>query len=286
MNNGATVEHELSGQERIEKLFRQLVTHYNAETMAQSDLDACTEEVVDIYSNINFRHSYAEMSLVLESFKPDERDALSANLMEISKNVEKVLSQKPVSDEVKTSIQAKIFKLCDHVDLECLRLTRMDRVEYIGKTASDELSAADGKLKETEDRAKHLDKRVSKQQEQSIAILGIFAGLVVTFSGVIQFTSSSLENLNDVSALKVTYFVCFSFLFLFNIVFLLMYCISKISGSSIATNCQKSSCEKCGKCKTAFGRTRKKYPYIIWFNVIGVLLCVGTFIATTHLLGS
>ncbi len=285
MNNGETSEHELSEQERIEKLFRQLVMHYSAETMAPSDLDDYTEEIIGIYSNLNFRHSYAEMSLILEGFKPDERDALSANLMEISKNLETVLSQKSVSDEVKMSIRAKVFKLCDHVDLECLRLTRMDKVEYIGKTASDELSAADGKLKETEERAARLDSRVSKQQEQSIAILGIFAGLVVTFSGAIQFASSSLENLNDISALKITYFVCFSFLFLFNIIFLLMYCISKISGSSIATNCKKNSCEKCGKCKTVFGRTKKKYPYVFWFNVIEVLLCLGMFIAATYLLG-
>lgn len=285
MNNSATAENELSGQERIEKLFRQLVMHYSTETIASSDLDDYTGEIIDIYSNVNFRHSYAEMSLILEGFKPDERDALSANLMEISKNVETVLSQKSVSDEVKMSIQSKVFKLCDHVDLECLRLTRMDKVEYIGKTASDELSAADGKLKETEDRAARLDSRVSKQQEQSIAILGIFSGLVVTFSGAIQFASSSLENLNDISALKITYFICFSFLFLFNIIFLLMYCISKISGSSIATTCKKTSCEKCGKCKTAFGRAKKKYPYVIWFNAAGILLCFGMFIATIHLPG-
>ena len=114
-----------------------------------------------------------------------------------------------------------------------------------GKTATNELSAADGKLREAEERAEELSKRVSGYHDQNIAILGIFAGLVVTFSGVIQITSSSLENLSEITTLKITFFVCLSFFFLFDIVFLLMYCISKLSGSSIANACKKRDCNNC-----------------------------------------
>ena len=157
--------------------------------------------------------------------------------------------------------------------MECLRLSRIERVEYIGKTATNELSAADGKLREAEERAEELSKRVSGYHDQNIAILGIFAGLVVTFSGVIQITSSSLENLSEITTLKITFFVCLSFFFLFDIVFLLMYCISKLSGSSIANACKKRDCNNCLECRTSFGRIKKKYPYVFWFNIIGACFC-------------
>ena len=186
--------------------------------------------------------------------------------------VEDVATHSETGEEQKNIVE-KISKLCDHVDLECLRIARIDKVEHIGKRASNELSAADGKLKETEDKAEELGKRIEHYQGQSIAILGIFAGLVVTFSGVIQFTSSSLENLADVTAGNITFFVCLSLLFLFNVVFLLMYCIAKIAGSSIATDCKHRRCENCKTCKCALGRLKKKYPYVFWFNLIGTLFC-------------
>ena len=63
------------------------------------------------------------------------------------------------------------------------------------------------------------------------------------------------------------------FFFLFDIVFLLMYCISKLSGSSIANACKKRDCNNCLECRTSFGRIKKKYPYVFWFNIIGACFC-------------
>lgn len=64
-----------------------------------------------------------------------------------------------------------------------------------------------------------------------------------------------------------------SFFFLFNIIFLLMYCISKISGKSIASNCRRSNCEDCKSCKFIISRLKKKYPYVFWFNCFGSIFC-------------
>lgn len=260
---------EVNRQEQLENLLDQLVKNLSLDDTNLTDF---TKRLCDIYSDISFRHSYSKISLVLETFRPDERDALSQHIQNINNHAKEMVVS-AYSTEQQANILAKIPKLCDHIDLECLRLARIDKVEHIGRTASNELSAADGKLKETEDRAQALDNRVTHYQEQSIAILGIFAGLVVTFSGVIQFTSSSLTNLSEVSTLKITYFVCLSLFFLFNIVFLLMYCISKISGSSIAANCKHRYCENCQSCRSVFHKLIKKYPYVFWFNLIGVGFC-------------
>lgn len=261
---------ENSRQERIEVLFDKIVDHID---LSQQNLNDFAQEICDIYSNSEFRHSYAEISLALEKYRPDQRDVLSAHIASIKGEAKFILEKSGKSSEQCAEIEKRIFKLCDHVDLECLRIARIDHVEYIGKTATNELSAADGKLKETEERAKELEKRVSQYHDQSIAILGIFAGLVVTFSGAIQFVSSSLGNLSNTSAINITFFVSLSFFFLFNVIFLLMYCISKISGKSIASSCENRNCGNCRSCKTFWGRIKKKYPFIFWFNITGAIFC-------------
>lgn len=268
------VLNESPRQEQLEQFLDKLV---DVEYVMLSDdsLSTFTQELCEIYADDEFRHSYSKISGNLEKFSPDQRDSLSAHISAIHTHASAfVKNQYSDNADQQKNIINKISKLCDHIDLECLRIARIEKVEYIGKTASNELSAADGKLRETEARAAELESKVSGFQEQSIAILGIFAGLVVTFSGVIQFTSSSLSNLNDISTLKITYFVCLSLFFLFNIIFLLMYCISKISGSSIASNCKQRHCEKCKSCRTVFGRLRKKYPYVFWFNFVGAIFCM------------
>lgn len=261
---------DIPRQERIEVLFDKIVDHIE---LTPQNLNDFTEEMCDIYSDSEFRHSYAEISLAIEKYGPDQRDVLSAHITSIKNEAKIILEGSGRSSKQCAEIEKRIFKLCDHVDLECLRIARIDNVEYIGRAATSELSDADGKLKETEERAKELEKRVSQFHDQSIAILGIFAGLVVTFSGAIQFVSSSLGNLSDASAINITFFVSLSFFFLFNVIFLLMYCISKISGKSIASDCEHRNCGNCRNCKTFWGRIKKKYPFVFWFNMAGAILC-------------
>lgn len=257
-------------QERITALLATIVQF--CDDIPNNELEQCANELYDIYSEREFRHSYSEISLVLESYKPDQRDSICQNVEQIlrySKNW--IHSQDPNPDD--EVILQKISKLNDHINLECLRLGRIDRVEFIGKKATEELTAADGKLNETKEHTEELSKRVSDYHAQSITILGIFAGLVVAFSTISQFLSVSLSNLTNVTAKNIVLFIGLSFFFLFNIVFLLMYCISKISGKSIASNCRKSNCENCRNCKAVLKRLKRKYPYVFWFDLLGAIFC-------------
>ena len=258
-------------QERISNFLSKIAESCDA--IPNDELESYISELCDIYSDRNFRHSYSEISLALEAYRPDERDAICQKIMQIAKCSKNWISRTYPDPNDQTNILQKIVKLADHVNLECLRLGRIDRVEFIGKKATDELTAADGKLKETEGRANELSKRVSDFHAQSITILGIFAGLVVTFSTVSQFLTSSLSNLSNVAVQNIVLFISLSFFFLFNIIFLLMYCISKISGKSIASNCKRSNCEDCKSCKFNICRLWRKYPYVFWFNCLGVIFC-------------
>ena len=60
------MENELPRQERLEKLFDDLVKHIEIDAAL---LREYAEEVCDIYSDLEFRHSYSEISLVLEKYR-------------------------------------------------------------------------------------------------------------------------------------------------------------------------------------------------------------------------
>ena len=270
------LQSEFSRQDRLERLFDQLVGVDNIELTEEAVIKKFLSELCDIYSDDNFRHSYASISRILEEkYKPDQRDTLYSNIRALQVEYQRGIENSLDDEQKKQSINSKLLKLCDHVDLECMRLGRIDKVEHIGITAHNDLTAADGKLRETENKANEMEKRIIGFQSQNITILGIFAGLVITFSAVIQFSSSGLEKLTEISAVKVTFFVCLSFYFLFNIVFLLLFSISKISGTSIASNCRNRECEYCRSCKTFFGKFKRKYPFAFWFNFFGVILCIA-----------
>lgn len=256
---------------QIEALFKDIVEHVELDDQQKQEF---AQRLCNLYEEVEFRHLYSLISLTLEELRSDQRDMLVQHIWLIQACAEDLATKGDYTDEQQKAICVNTLKLCDHIDLECLRLTRIAKVEYIGKTATDELSAADGKLRETETRAKELESKVGDYHSHSIAILGIFAGLVVTISSVLQLTTSSLQNLSNVSTEKITFFIGFTFLFLFNVVFLLMYCIASITGRSLAVTCKEISCERCGLCKRNFKRFRKKYPFVYWYNTIAIVLCM------------
>ncbi len=266
-------------QDLIEDLFDEIVAYVE---LPDEILQHCTCALCSVYVEKNFRHSYYSLSAALEKFSPDERDCLSSHLREIEGNATEYLeAQYPGDTLQQENILLKIAKLCDHVDLETLRLSRIEKAEYIGRSVHEAVTATDGKLSAVKDLADELDNRVTSYHEHSITILGIFAGIVVAFSGVVQLTSTGITEIANATAFKITFFVCLSFFLLFNIIFLLLYCIAKISGSSIASNCKKSVCQNCGTCKTFLCRLKTKYPYVFWFDVLGSVFCaILCYIAT------
>ena len=268
------LEEHKKRQDRITELINAVVEHLELDSAAITEF---SKELCDIYSMQDFRHSYSEISIAVEMLAADQRDVLCENLKLLQAGVEEELNSRSGSTDDKNQVRQKIAKLYDHIDLESIRLARIDRVEFIGREASSALTAADGKLKETEDKADELSERVSDYHAQSISILGIFSGLVITFSSVMQFSATTLNNITNTEAYKVTYFLCLAFYFLFNILFMLMYTISKISGKSIATDCRRKNCSNCRQCKNIFCRLMKKYPYVFWFNALGLILVALTF---------
>lgn len=258
---------QIDKMERVVELLNELVVDFVVSTEKITDV---AHELSEIYSEKSFRHSYAELSDGMGKLQPDQRDFLCLLVDQMLGIVSK---EKGEQDD--TTI--KMGKLCDHINLECLRISRIARVEFIGEQSTKELTEAGNSLKQTRGLVQELGNDVKGFHSQSITILGIFAGLVITFASVTQFTIAGISNLTNINANKIILFLSVSFWFLFNIIFFMMYSVAKISGKSIASRCESIRCSSCNGCKSSLVRAFKKYPYVVLFNLVAIIICIICF---------
>lgn len=135
------------------------------------------EEICDIYRNplsdgIPFRHQYHFFLETLQSIRyPDYIDALMANLKTIIDSIER--------KEENEMVISKLLKLYDHISIDVVRMSMMS-----------DTHRAFSKIMRTEDHIDHLEKKsddtrkkVESLQMETVAILGVFAAIVIGFAG-------------------------------------------------------------------------------------------------------
>lgn len=97
----------------------------------------------------------------------------------------------------------------------------------------DRLNKIDALSKEVEERAKGAEERFSRLQVDFVAILAIFAAVVIAFSTGSNYLSSALSSINTVSLKPLVAVVSLCGFVLANILFMLMYFIGQLTGKSI-----------------------------------------------------
>ena len=116
-------------------------------------------------------------------------------------------------------------------------------------------------------------KTASTMQTELIAVLSIFAAIVITFSGGLSYLGSAMTSINQAEhyeAVMMVAIICG--MVIFNTIFLMMYLVSKITERNIYARCVTYDCSACdlGKCG-GIRRIRKRLPYVFYFNIFGVL---------------
>lgn len=180
----------------------------------------------------DFRHQYSLFfdEVLKEIFeKSDGKDieTFRVNLSSIRKFVCNVCNDR------ENLLQKKIVKLCDHLWLE------ISRWEFLfgkaGKLTSmeDRLNKIDMLSKDVEKRTKGTEERFSKLQVDFVAILAIFAAVVIAFSTGSNYLSSALSSIDTVSLGRLVAVVSLCGFVLVNTLFMLMYFIGQLTGKSI-----------------------------------------------------
>lgn len=201
----------------------------------------------------NFRHYYSDIFAVLTLIDGDQSignlEILAQNIQTIKDGY--VPKNKDDNNEL-IDISKEIIKLYDHTNLDIGRINYTKRMS--GETLS-ELSktkllidSLEQKLRESEEeRQTAIEALKKKEQELSaevhdgqkkmqneyITILGIFAAIVLAFTGGMTFSSSVLENLHRSSIYRILIVVCVLGFVIINLIWLLIDFVRDINGKSI-----------------------------------------------------
>ena len=240
-------------------------------------------ELKYIYTS-NFRHSYSNFFPIIvdisKSSGTHDLDSLSTNLEELRKYIDReyVSGNKEFVDLCHYADQ-----LCDHLNLEIGRLAYFkkenEKIIDLDKKIFDLNTKVEGAVDNLKLSTKSLTvacKKADSIQTELVAVLSIFAAIVIAFSGGISYISSALSGMESAEFLKSTYFILLCGFVFFNVVFLLMYLVGKIIGRNIYARCETPDCACENRCNS-IKRVAKRLPYVFWFNLLVIVLIGITF---------
>lgn len=182
-----------------------------------------------------FRHFYSDIFTVLTSVKnqdkPGNIEILGQNLAIIRYGYQAVNSD----ENGKTiDISYAIRKLYDHVSLDIARMGYSDAADW--KLSQEEnIATIQVQVESAKNKVNDLERQIANQendlkgvQKEYIAILGIFASVVLTFTGGIAFSTSVLQNLHTTSIYRVVGAILLIGIVLTNVLYGLFYYIDRL----------------------------------------------------------
>lgn len=218
----------------------------------------CWGKLCVIYKDPEFRHSYAIISSCMEGYNPDQLDSLPVYLGRVI-----VFAETQGDSEEVRRVTKSVRKLLDHIELECVRLNRMSQVKHYADEAKRIQAAAMMLNQSTKEAGKRLDERVDGFHEQSITILGIFSAVVVGFMSGLSMFTSGFNKLTEIDLYVVCFYSVLVGIIVFDILFMLIFFIAKISGHSIARDVPVSE-------RNWFFSTWHRYPYVYCFHFFAI----------------
>lgn len=204
----------------------------------------------------DFRHFYSDIFAVLSLI---DKDPSLGNIEILSQNMDIIRqgyrSVNSGSDGNPVNIEKQINKLYDHINLEIARMNYFKETETRTKMELEKVSAT---LSQVEDSVSSMEDTIvmaDEMQKQYITILGIFASIVLAFTGGIAFSTSVLENIANAGIYRTVIIAIILAFVLTNVVYILTRFIMEIGN-------KKSE--------------KVKYPkYMVVLNVIYGICCLG-----------
>lgn len=189
-----------------------------------------------LYTN-NFRHSYSQFyPLILEIAKEENEynlDFLSENLENIRILVEKDYFE---GEKEFKGLYNPLSKLSDHLNLEIARYNHYTASENSTKDILQQNRKMEITLKEAQEALNDSKKRAESMQTEYTTILGIFAAIILAFTGTITFSSSVLENIHQSSVYRLIIITLIIGFVSFNIIAILIEFIIKINKKELLTD--------------------------------------------------
>ena len=183
-----------------------------------------------------FRHFYSDIFSVLTAIRKNtdlgDINVLGQNLSMIREKYTPGINLDSTGKKI--DISDSIRKLYDHVSLDIARITYSEEGDK--KTSGEaaildvqsRINVIEPKIEEAMNVQNTLSEELGKQQREYIAILGIFASIVLTFIGGIVFSTSVLQNIGAVSVYRLAAIVLLIGMVLSNMLYGLFYYVNHL----------------------------------------------------------
>lgn len=177
-----------------------------------------------------FRHFYSDFFPVIVEISDDiELGHISVLLQNLSILMEGYTAKNIDQNGNLIDISDNIRKLYDHINLDVARLSYhsviRDKTRDDMNVAKQRIDDFNKSLSENEERIR----KAESAERNYITILGIFASIVLAFTGGIAFSTSVLENIDAVSPYRLAATVIGLAFVMINIVYILVWFIQQIN---------------------------------------------------------
>ena len=218
-----------------------LSTPDNEGALDDEGIDSFVHFFETLYGDSEYRHMYSEVCEVMFGYLETENDPdeeSPAQALSLANNIEIIAGA--FRCQAADSAAAKgVAKLKDHIQLEQTRIKYMVRqnkwqrssFEEMKKTHEEAEKALGELKKQIENAEQHSCETLDAAKRDYVTILGIFASIVIAFTAGSAYTSSVLANINAVGVYRLGFVVLLIGLVLLNLISLLLFFVSKISGS-------------------------------------------------------
>lgn len=260
-------EERVRRQDDLENRIRELAK----ELLDDSGIRRTALKFLEIYKG-DFRHSYSGFfPLILEISRSEDLynlDYLSNNL----ESIRQYLEHDFVSGEKEfNGLYDQLNKLCDHLNLEIGRWSYYAQNEHKIEDMESKILVLNGDMGKATVELEAASRRAASIQTELIAVLSIFAAIVVAFSGGFTFLGSVMTSINEAEYYEAVILVAIICgLVIFNTIFLMMYLVGKITDRNIYAKCITENCtceKKCGGIR----KIQKRLPYVFYFDLTCIL---------------
>ena len=201
------------------------------------------------------RHRYSDISKHLASKTPDVLDRLRDGMNQILDDARKNNYDHDTEEPQNQDCYKKIVKLADHIELESSRLSSVVQIKVVADRANATYQKSNELLETAKESINLTSERAGKLSQQLISILGIFSGIVVTFSFATSTIGGAFSNLANINASQLGFVICLLGFVFSNVVAVLMSFITKL----------------------AWSKMRTAIPWLLWFLVNAILISLTVF---------
>lgn len=219
-------------------------------------------------NTVSFRHYYSDIFSILCILKKEgiQLEIVNQNLNEVYKYCKKKDSEEFCD---------KIKKLVDHTNLEVARINYVDALEnklnINDASFSLKVNEIDEQINDATKKLEDTKKKMNNSYSDFIAILGVFAGIVLVFFGGTSILGNVIANIQKTETVKAVMMCAITGIVVFDIIFMFIYYIAKLLDRDIAAT------DVPVWWKSIFVRFKERYPLIFWVNIFSgiiISLCV------------